>query len=330
MHIATVLPLAQHEFPQFLALRATVEKRRNEEIKKRIATNPHPTRQEYFIGAFTEMYEVQLQPIIHELFDKGYVIDVSSGFCGLHCECQAMIGIFPINDTLQKKLQTIGAKIHITNGFKSLKFWPNSPDIKQITKQWKKIVRLLPNNGQPSQPAVSTERIRFRSSYIPKNPNLKKNRLFTLLMFEVLDRVTDNSKKNMVGQSKPTDMELKLGAFAMMLEPQVRDAVLEFNRKGYSTDNSGFMGYAENQSLEGDFTLDAISRKRLEKLHVIVETNPSGYTRLQFWPVEADIDKIKATWDQIASILPDKLTVSSPSMTRGSREFRQKYASSGE
>ena len=323
--MATVLPIGESKFEHFIPLRTTVEKRRNDDIKKRVATNPHPTKLEYFIGAFIEMYEPQLQPIIRELFDKGYVIDVSSGFCGVEYECQAMIGSFAINDTLQNKLQKIGAKVHTANGFKSLKFWPTSPDFKQITRQWKQIVALLPNNGQPSKPWLSIESIRFRASYIPNDPKLKKHRLFTHLMFTILDKITIDIKKHLAMQTLPTDLELKLGVFVMMLEPQVRDAVLEFNRKGYSTDTSGFMDYAESQSIDGDFTLDRASKKKLEELGVVVETNPSGYTRLQFWPVEADFDKIKAMWDTIAGLLPDKHTTTSPSMTKRSRSFREKY-----
>lgn len=312
--------------PQFIALRTVVEKRRKEELKKRIATNPHPTKQEYFIGAFMEMYEAQLQPIIRELFNKGYVIDVSSGFCGLQYECQAIIGIFAMNDTLQKKLQTVGAKVHITNGFKSLKFWPNAPDFKQIINQWRQIVTLLPNNGRPPQPSISRERIRFRAAYIPSNPTLKKKRLFTILMFNILDRISAESKKHLVMQSIPTDIELKLGTFTMLLEPQVRNAVLEFNRKGYSTDTSGFMNIAERQLISGDFIIDKSLEKKLKALGVEVETNPSGYTSLEFWPAEANFNKIKRLWDDVASLLPDTGIAAQPSMTRRARDFRQKFA----
>ena len=58
---------------------------------------------------------------------------------------------------------------------------------------------------------------------------------------------------------------------------------------------------------------------------VIVETNPSGYTRLQFSPVEADIKKIRQQWNKIVSILPDKKRIADASMTHKARDFRMKY-----
>jgi hypothetical protein len=56
---------------------------------------------------------------------------------------------------------------------------------------------------------------------------------------------------------KPTEEELYMGAFVEWLEPQVRAAVVEMNRKGYATQSSGFHGTeCEIQAIDGIFTID--------------------------------------------------------------------------
>jgi len=52
---------------------------------------------------------------------------------------------------------------------------------------------------------------------------------------------------------------------------------------------------------------------KIEESGVQVETNPSGYTRLQFSPMEANIPKIKKKWDKTVTLLPVK---NQPASTR--------------
>ena len=48
-----------------------------------------------------------------------------------------------------------------------------------------------------------------------------------------------------------------MGAFVEWLEPQVRSAILEMNRKGYATQSSGFHGTrCELQMVDGLFTIE--------------------------------------------------------------------------
>lgn len=123
----------------------------------------------------------------------------------------------------------------------------------------------------------------------------------------------------------PTVVEYRLGIFIEMLEPQVEQAVLEMNKKGYSTDVSGFTETPGEQIIEGDFLLDYPTIKKLRNLGVLVEITSSSYTRLQFSTAEANILKIKHKWDTIVSFLPDKKQDTPPSMTRRAREFRTRY-----
>ena len=97
------------------------------------------------------------------------------------------------------------------------------------------------------------------------------------------------------------------------------------NKKGYSTDSSGFADNPCDQMIEGDFQLEEKTIKALESFGVQVDTNPSGYTRLQFSPLEADISKIKQKWNKIVSLLPSKNQIALTSMTKKARDFRLVY-----
>lgn len=155
-----------------------------------------------------------------------------------------------------------------------------------------------------------------------KDKKPQKKQLFERLKNHIQHKINNNLKKLEANKLHPNKIELELGIFIEMLEPQVRQAVLELHSKGYSTDVSGFMYNACDQKIEGDFQLANEVKRKLRALGVIVITNPSGYTMLQFSPKEADIQKIKRMWNKIASILPDRKTVASASMTRKAREFR--------
>ena len=132
-------------------------------------------------------------------------------------------------------------------------------------------------------------------------------------------------KRRKVKNPRPNKLESVLGLFIEELEPQVRQAVLNMNKKGYSTDASGFMENPCDQMIEGDFQINEKTKSSLEAHGVVVETNPSGYTRIQFSPQEANISKIKKKWDKIVSLLPEIKQAASTSMTRKARDFRITY-----
>ena len=124
-------------------------------------------------------------------------------------------------------------------------------------------------------------------------PIQKKHKKFSHLK-EQIDKKRTKATTQRIGRNPySTEIESILGAFVEMLQPQVQQAVLEFNRKGYSTDVSGFMNNGENQKIEGDFQLSGDIIRKLKGMGVIVETNPSRYTTLQFSPSQPDLNKIK-------------------------------------
>jgi hypothetical protein len=113
------------------------------------------------------------------------------------------------------------------------------------------------------------------------------------------------------GYKRPTDLELELDAFEEEIEPQVLNAVKVFNAKGYKTISSGFYGVdCEDQCIDGPFTVDRSTTQKLADIGVRVEPYPRTYgvagSMVKFSPDEPDLEKIKAKWDHIAAMLPDR------------------------
>lgn len=304
------------------SLKKSVEKAKKAALRKRISKQPQITDIEYLWGAFIEMYEPHLKEMVHKLSQKGYLIDASSGFGGKNSEIQVMTGDFSIDYVTKNKLEKIGVKFREFNGNKSLIFWPEKATLDHINAKWLQIINALPDKGVLAVPSAKNDAIMFRRRYIPKGSRLQRQRLFEKLKYNTQRKVETDIKRRKVKNPHPNKLESMLGLFVEELEPQVRQAVLILNKKGYSTDVSGFMDNSCDQMIEGDFQLDGKIINSLQAIGVQVETNPSGYTRLQFSPEEADIQKIKRKWDKIVSLLPDKNQRASSSMTRKARDFR--------
>lgn len=310
---------------KFLTLKKSSDRQRSTALKKRMSDKPQATDVEYLYGALVEMYEPYLAGVIRSLAKKGYAIDATSGFGGKFAEFQAMTGDFSIDYVAKNKLEKLGIKFREFNGTKSLVFWPEKATMECIVEGWMKIVAALPDKGPLKEPSQSTDAIMFRRKYIPENLSSRKLRLFERMKFGTRRKVEAETKIRQKSGLRPTKTEIQLGLFIQELEPQVRQAVIEMNKKGYSTDKSGFMDNPSGQMIEGDFLLDEETKLRLEASGVIVETNPSGYTRIQFLPGEPDMDKIKRKWNKTVALLPDKNQTASVSMTRNAREFRIQY-----
>lgn len=131
---------------------------------------------------------------------------------------------------------------------------------------------------------------------------------------------------------KPTEAELRVGAFKEALEPQVRDAIFEFFRKGYTTSSSGFYG-GGRQAVDGPFVIDDETRRKLGEIGVKVENayevglpgHGDGWSRVEFRPEKADRHEIKSVWDAVAMLLPEKAAPAAPSASGHAYEFRKEY-----
>jgi hypothetical protein len=312
---------------EFSTLKKSIDKQKKAALKKRIAKQPHATGIEYLLGAFKEMYEPHLEEIINLLAEKGYAIDASSGFGGKNSEYQVMIGDFTTDFMTRNKLEKIGVKFREYNGSKSLVFYPEKATLDDIKEKWMKIVNVLPDKGTLTALSSSYDAVSFRRKYIPENHTLRKQQLFDKLKFSIQKKTNSDAKKRIDKNPHPNKMESVLGFFVEGIEPQVRQAIVTLFKKGYSTDASGFADNSYEQMIEGDFQLEEKTRKSLKDIGVQVETNPSGYTRIQFTPAEPSITKIKNKWNEIIALIPRKNQAASISMTRKAREFRAEFQS---
>jgi hypothetical protein len=311
---------------KFADLRDTVEKETAHALSSRISTNPYSTDLEYLLGAFIEMYQSHVQPILYPLYKKGYCVDVSSGFSGAYGEYQVINGNFTLDDIIKRKLEDLEVKFFILpSGVRSIKFWPKEANLVEIEKKFQHIVALLPDRGQSASQSMSEASRQFRKLYIPADPVLKRKRLFEILQADIELEMNQQIKQRRTDNPVLTPEEVIIGAFSEMIEPPVRDAVFALNKKGYSTDTSGFLDDVLTQTINGDFTLDDKTVKTLQEKGVHIEKNPSGYTYIRFWPDEPDIGSIKAKWQSIVELIPDTGTPASPSMTQRARAVRRKY-----
>lgn len=310
---------------KYSALKKNVDKQRTAALQKRLKEEAVMTDMEYVLGAFVEMYEPYLREIVIRLFEKGYLIETSSGFSSNKSQFQSLDGYFGIDYITRNKLEKTGIKVREDNGYKSLIFWAEKLDLDYIKQKWLDIIEILPDKGKLTEPSESPQAIKFRRKYISKNPKLQKLRVFTQLEYSIQTKMKNDLIRRKNRNPNPNKLESRLGIFIEELEPQVRQAVIEINKKGYSTDLSGFMNNPCEQMIEGDFQLEEKDINKLSLLGVTVETNPSGYTRLKFSPKEADINKIKKHWNKVISRLPNKNIIADSSMTRKSREFRTRY-----
>ncbi len=307
-------------------LKGSVHTERQSALSRRLARNPFANDLEYLLGAFLEMYEPHLYDVVLKLSQKGYIADVSSGFSGKFCESQSLNGYLHPDYITKNKLEKIGIKFRDFQGLMSLTFWPSSADLEEIKTKWIEIIQILPDKGMLDFPSQQADAVAFRMKYVPKDKILQRKRLFERLLYAVQKETDQELEKRKIKNSYPDKTELCLGTFVEELETQARAAVLLLNKKGYSIDASGFMQDPCQQMVEGDFQLGSEIVEQLKKIGAAVETNPSGYTRIQFTPLAADIKGIKKQWLHIAQVCPKRREPAAPSMTKKARDFRLQYA----
>lgn len=118
-----------------------------------------------------------------------------------------------------------------------------------------------------------------------------------------------------------TEEEKNLGVYTEEIEPQVRNAVFDLNRKGYSTYYSGFYDLdSRYQVIEGRFRLDNEIANQLntEGVEVMIgQAEEFGCTPLsedeeyitiiQFKANTIDLKEIEAKWNTIVAMIPARL-----------------------
>lgn len=142
----------------------------------------------------------------------------------------------------------------------------------------------------------------------------------TSLQRRVYRQVINELKKRIVERPKPTKEEFFLGSYLEMLEPQVRKAVRDLNRKGYTTSSSGF--YGKKQVIDGFFKITTKTKADLNNFEVCVFEEKNGYTTVEFEPKQQSFNSIKDRWNTIVNLFPKKQP-SKPSDNIGSTLFRK-------
>ena len=160
------------------------------------------------------------------------------------------------------------------------------------------------------------------------NPEQEKLIAFQCLREKVHQEIEREVAVRIAGNPIHTEEELLAGAFREMIEPQVRDAVFECIRKGYTTESSGFGGDGEIQVIDGSFKIDYDTQESMKALGVEIceDDLHSGYTTILFRPRDPNLETIKAMWAKIVQLLPHKQGIQEPSMSGGSMDFRKQYA----
>jgi len=166
--------------------------------------------------------------------------------------------------------------------------------------------------------------------------NLEQEQLksFQELREKVHEQIDAETEARIKSNPQPTELEILAGAFREMIEPQVRDAVFEFYRKGYATASSGFGGeWGEIQVIDGHFEVDRDTKAKIEELGAkvlkgtdVVPSFEETYTFIKFKPEKSDLNEIKAKWDKIAQALPARDEPAPPSISGGPEDFRKQYA----
>src|SRR5689334_12853941 len=141
------LPLTQEEQQKrerFSELAHDVAQAKAEQLEHRIAVNPSPTVEENALGAFLEMYDPHLIPMIEAFLKKGHIVDPLTGFEKDHPEHQVLYGTFSLDDQTISALSKINVIIHKETNTKFFKFSPLEPTIESIVQIFRQIVDLFP------------------------------------------------------------------------------------------------------------------------------------------------------------------------------------------
>lgn len=168
----------------------------------------------------------------------------------------------------------------------------------------------------------------------PDHPHVDETReRFQRLRQETLTRVEQETTERIAQNPTPTEEETRAGAFREMIEPQCRDAMFAMRRKGYATESSGFGGtHGEVQQIDGNLEIDAETEARLRAIGVIVHRSGdpgevlAWRTALRFTPDRADPDAMRATWNAVAALLPDRGVPAEPGVSGGTEEFIREHA----
>lgn len=169
------------------------------------------------------------------------------------------------------------------------------------------------------------EKLRQRSGL--SEEQVERLKYYTEMRDDVVEKTKEEIQDRKEENPKATKKEMQLGAYKEMIEPQVRDAVFKLREKGYNTESSGFdypgrqlLSFEANDYLE-QFDEKEDLREKLKQEGIGLSFSP---TTISFkLEGKFDMEKIKETWDKIASKLPDLDEEASKVKHSDAKKFRE-------
>jgi hypothetical protein len=150
---AAMLQSEQDRLNAFIYLRGVVHQEMEQRMNARLAAGINrPSDLELELDAYEEELEPQVLDAVKIFNAKGYKT-VSSGFYGEHGEYQCIDGPFNIDGSTTQKLAEIGVGVvHYSERYgvegSMVTFYPQEPDLEQITATWRQVATLLPERGR--------------------------------------------------------------------------------------------------------------------------------------------------------------------------------------
>ena len=137
----------------FQALRSEVHRQMEKNIQARLdADYGRPTVFEFKLDAFKEEIEPQVWNTLKIMNKKGYET-ISSGFAGEYGERQQIDGPFTVDSTTKERLELMGVSvIPYPDPYmcgEMFIFYPEKPDLAEITALWNRIAHILPDLTKP-------------------------------------------------------------------------------------------------------------------------------------------------------------------------------------
>lgn len=149
---------------KFEKLRFDIRKKTELELDKRMKNKKNPDAIELSLGLFKEELEPQVRNAVLALYRKGYSIDIS-GFMD-NPIYQVIEGDFQLDEKTLAKFNPEKVTIETNpSGYTSLRIAPTKADLKNIQKEWDKIIALFPDTKKSASASMTRKAREFRLEY---------------------------------------------------------------------------------------------------------------------------------------------------------------------
>ncbi len=139
---------------------------------------------------------------------------------------------------------------------------------------------------------------------------LKLSSQYAILRKEIIAKIWRDIDKRKKESPQKTNQEQKLGIYLEQLEPQVKDAVLKLQEKGYKTYESGFklfgdqmIGFSEEYFKNSEILKNLQNELKKENINLEIKYDHINISFKKFYSVK----EMKEVWDRIADGLPKLL-----------------------